>query len=49
LETQVEQTEKEFDEVKENVGSDRQEKAEELIQEIESQIEFLEEQVSEME
>lgn len=49
LETQVEQTEKEFDEVKGSINGDRKEKAEKLIDEIESQIEFLEDQMSEME
>jgi len=49
LETQVEQTEEEFDSFKDQVEPDRREKAEKLMKEIESQIEFLEEQMEKME
>ena len=48
LETQVEQTEEEFDSFKGDIEPDKREKAEDLINEIESQIEFLEEQMEKM-
>ena len=48
LETQVEQTEEEFDSFKGDIEPDKREKAENLINEIESQIEFLEEQMEKM-
>jgi uncharacterized protein YukE len=49
LEKQVEKTENEFEEVKDSgQSSEKQEKAEELIQEIRGQIEFLEEQMDKL-
>ena len=48
LETQVEQTEKDFDSFKGDVEPEKREKAEQLIDEIEGQIEFLEEQMEKM-
>ena len=45
LEQQVEKTETEFEEVKSEDPTDKEKRAKELIQEIEGQIEFLEEQM----
>ncbi|MFB6158319.1 MAG: hypothetical protein ABEJ95_01520 [Candidatus Nanohalobium sp.] len=45
LEEQVEKTEQEFDQVKDMGSSEKQQEAEELINEIKSQISFLEKQM----